>query len=268
MKTGIMMFEVDFTVPSPKNIGLSAEETTILFKNLTKSMMKDAALSIEISLTKADIEKFTVTGFQKGYEQVSAGLSHIEGWCPEEGKTNKRLKYVTKVLNGDEDTARKLLTSVWRYMENKEYVLLQSFRKGKAYVLNSKKIKAKAVKKLFICSECKNITPYSIRKVCDNPKCNGHLEEYDYISALKENHYYNLFTNLNISPMSVHEHTAQLSSDRAYEYQKEFKEKKINVLSCSTTFEMGVDVGSLETVFMRNMPPSPANYAQDRKSVV
>ena len=25
---------------------------------------------------------------------------------------------------------------------------------------------------------------------------------------------------------------------------------------------MGVDVGSLETVFMRNMPPSPANYAQ------
>ena len=29
-----------------------------------------------------------------------------------------------------------------------------------------------------------------------------------------------------------------------------------------TTFEMGVDVGSLETVFMRNMPPSPANYAQ------
>lgn len=262
MKTGIMMFEVDFTVPVPKNIGLSAEETTILFKNLTKSMMKDAALSIEISLTKADVEKFTITGFQKGYEQVSAGLSYIEGWCPEEGKTNKRLKYVTKVLNGDEDTARKLLTSVWRYMESKEYVLLQSFKKGKSYVLNNKKIKAKVVKKLFICSECKNITPYSVREICDNPKCNGHLEEYDYISALKENHYYNLFTNLNISPMFVHEHTAQLSSDRAYEYQKEFKEKKINVLSCSTTFEMGVDVGSLETVFMRNMPPSPANYAQ------
>ena len=33
-------------------------------------------------------------------------------------------------------------------------------------------------------------------------------------------------------------------------------------MSCSTTFEMGVDVGSLETVFMRNMPPMPANYAQ------
>ena len=33
-------------------------------------------------------------------------------------------------------------------------------------------------------------------------------------------------------------------------------------LSCSTTFEMGVDVGDLETVYLRNMPPSPANYVQ------
>src|SRR5574344_854103 len=65
-----------------------------------------------------------------------------------------------------------------------------------------------------------------------------------------------------MSPMIVKEHTAQLSSKKAYDYQKRFKDKKINVLSCSTTFEMGVDVGSLETVFMRNMPPSPANYAQ------
>ena len=39
-------------------------------------------------------------------------------------------------------------------------------------------------------------------------------------------------------------------------------EKEIDILSCSTTFEMGVDVRSLETVFMRNMPPMPSNYAQ------
>ena len=61
-----MMFDVDFNIPAPKNLGLSAEETTILFKNLAKSMMKDAALSIETTLTKADVGKFTVTGFQKG----------------------------------------------------------------------------------------------------------------------------------------------------------------------------------------------------------
>jgi hypothetical protein len=62
--------------------------------------------------------------------------------------------------------------------------------------------------------------------------------------------------------MIAREHTAQLGSDKSTDYQNKFKDKKINVLSCSTTFEMGVDVGSLQTVFMRNMPPSPANYAQ------
>ena len=33
-------------------------------------------------------------------------------------------------------------------------------------------------------------------------------------------------------------------------------------MSCSTTFEMGVDIGTLNCVLMRNMPPSPANYIQ------
>ena len=65
-----------------------------------------------------------------------------------------------------------------------------------------------------------------------------------------------------MTDMIAKEHTAQLGSQKAYAYQNDFKNEHINVLSCSTTFEMGVDVGSLETVFMRNMPPSPANYAQ------
>ena len=103
---------------------------------------------------------------------------------------------------------------------------------------------------------------YNIKGVCDKPGCSGKLEIFDVEKELVDDHYHNLYTTLNPVPMSVHEHTAQLSSATAYEYQKLFKDKKINVLSCSTTFEMGVDVGSLETVFMRNMPPSPANYAQ------
>ncbi len=264
MKKGILMFDLDFNVPAPKNLNLSSEEITMLFKILCLTMMKDASISAGVQFTKADVERFTVTGFQKGYDRMSAGVSFVEGWCPEEGKTNKRLKYVTKVLGGDEKTARNLLNSIWNYMSNPNnmYIDLQSFGRREAYVLNTAHIKVKTVNKLFICSECMNITPYNIKGICDKTKCNGHLIEYDYKTALKDDHYYKLYTQLEITPMSVHEHTAQLSSDRAYSYQKDFKDKKINVLSCSTTFEMGVDVGSLETVFMRNMPPSPANYAQ------
>ncbi len=58
------------------------------------------------------------------------------------------------------------------------------------------------------------------------------------------------------------EHTAQLGRTLVKERIKDFKNKKINILSCSTTMEMGVDLGSVELVEMTNVPPHPANYKQ------
>src|SRR5208282_1822298 len=49
---------------------------------------------------------------------------------------------------------------------------------------------------------------------------------------------------------------------KAREFQREFRDGKIHVLSCSTTFELGVDLGDLDTVFLRNVPPEAFNYAQ------
>jgi len=116
--------------------------------------------------------------------------------------------------------------------------------------------------KWYECSKCSKITQFNLNGVCPSYRCMGRLHEFDIEKELKENHYYNMYQELDIRPLRVVEHTAQLSRDMAYEYQKRFKLKDIDILSCSTTFEMGVDVGNLETVFMRNMPPSPANYAQ------
>src|SRR5690606_10641322 len=48
----------------------------------------------------------------------------------------------------------------------------------------------------------------------------------------------------------------------AAEIQNQFIAGKVNVLSCSTTFELGVDVGTLNAVMMRNVPPTTANYLQ------
>lgn len=58
------------------------------------------------------------------------------------------------------------------------------------------------------------------------------------------------------------EHSAQQSADKLQAYEGLFKLGKINVLNCSTTMEMGVDIGGISVVGMNNVPPHPANYLQ------
>ncbi|WP_031360989.1 DEAD/DEAH box helicase [Caballeronia sordidicola] len=58
------------------------------------------------------------------------------------------------------------------------------------------------------------------------------------------------------------EHSAQQSSTKLETYEEMFKRGKINVLNCSTTMEMGVDIGGISAVVMNNVPPHPANYLQ------
>ena len=58
------------------------------------------------------------------------------------------------------------------------------------------------------------------------------------------------------------EHSAQQTGSRLELYEGQFKQGLINLMSCSTTMEMGVDIGGINTVAMNNVPPHPANYLQ------
>lgn len=62
--------------------------------------------------------------------------------------------------------------------------------------------------------------------------------------------------------LEAREHTAQVESSKRQEREALFGAAKLPVLYCSPTMELGVDIKSLNVVGMRNVPPTPANYAQ------
>ena len=58
------------------------------------------------------------------------------------------------------------------------------------------------------------------------------------------------------------EHTGQIKNEQRVEREEAFREGNLNVLFCSPTMELGIDISELNFVHMRNVPPNPANYAQ------
>jgi superfamily II DNA/RNA helicase len=78
----------------------------------------------------------------------------------------------------------------------------------------------------------------------------------------------------------AHEHTAQVDPEKRQTLEARFRRNEndvrdwaenpdnkgplppLPVLYCSPTMELGVDISSLNIVYLRNVPPTPANYAQ------
>src|SRR5713226_5593236 len=58
------------------------------------------------------------------------------------------------------------------------------------------------------------------------------------------------------------EHSAQLSPKENRRLQDLFKAGIRNILSSTTTMELGIDIGGLNAVLMSNVPPGKANYLQ------
>ncbi len=62
--------------------------------------------------------------------------------------------------------------------------------------------------------------------------------------------------------MAAREHTAQVPNEERIKREDDFRKAKLPILYCSPTMELGIDIADLNVVGLRNVPPTPANYAQ------
>jgi hypothetical protein len=65
-----------------------------------------------------------------------------------------------------------------------------------------------------------------------------------------------------LGQVEAREHTGQVKGIARIEREEAFRKGELACLFCSPTMELGIDIADLNVVHLRNVPPSPANYAQ------
>ncbi|MEW6750141.1 MAG: DEAD/DEAH box helicase [Candidatus Latescibacterota bacterium] len=111
----------------------------------------------------------------------------------------------------------------------------------------------------YRCNACQTWRPYFL-PTCPTPRCAGGRLVPQAVDA--DNYYVRLYRERAPARLAAAEHSAQISGDDRARRETDFKAGRLNALVCTPTLELGVDIGPLLTVVLRNAPPTPANYAQ------
>jgi hypothetical protein len=135
---------------------------------------------------------------------------------------------------------------------------------------------------VFACDQCGFLSAETVHGVCI--RCNGRstARTREELEQMRPNYYRRSALRALIQgmpdpfPLHVREHTGQIGVDDAMSRERHFKGKfrttgptpedpykdRVDVLSVTTTMELGIDIGDLSSVGMRNTPPTVANYQQ------
>lgn len=239
----------------------------------------------KIQLARAWLREWSRAGFNlPGFMDIS--------WF--EAATDKKIKVAT--LTGKfQKFLRRLPTAGAKKMVKEKWfpVLLKTFAEdqGGRWRLNGNHLSLELGGEWVRCEDCKSVhRPVRLLKVCLD--CGRDAVEpldpdRDQVFTKRKGFYrHGVVAALSDKPeapvsLVAAEHTAQLNSaehddvfSKAEENELLFQDiqvpipnrkqapSAIDVLSSTTTMEVGIDIGQLPAVALRNMPPSRANYQQ------
>ncbi len=199
---------------------------------------------------------------------------YLKGWLASNGRSSAQV-IVEQGFECSNALRDRFLKALWHWLVDNQYLVpveLVQRRRGtisaihglpdEVYQVNVNRIGLVEVTQRFVCTHCHRAQQVQLPSgVCPEYHCKGHVEEqprdYEHFDVVQ-------YTMHEFVPLVAREHSAQVSQKRRLEAEREFKSEKgrINTIVATPTLEMGVDIGKLEMVMMRNIPPSPANYAQ------
>jgi len=168
-----------------------------------------------------------------------------------------------------EELVQEFLGELWNELVSKGILKPVSLKywKGRlpgcagAYQIDSKKLLLCSNKGRYRCDKCRRTT---VRKgatgTCLAWHCGGRLVWEDEIA----DDFDLRLLDGNYAMLRAVEHSAQVQADSRERIENQFKQdgEQVNTLVCTPTLELGVDIGALDAVLMRNVPPTAANYWQ------
>ena len=256
--------------PTPLlSTGLAEDEAWNFLQELVRTLRQQGAVTMPEDVPPNDEIFAPRLGPIYARLEGPAPIHKVLSWLPGRG-TNRRIDYTSKVLAqlGSASDPRAVLEGVWRFLTAGHGVdwLKSETQQGLGAVtrLDHELLRFSWVTEhlpVHRCALCRRVAPFSVRGVCPALGCDGRLEEF-FPPEQDRNHYRTTYRTMHPVPLRSQEHTAQWKSTEAAKVQQDFIRGDVNALSCSTTFELGVDVGELQAVMLRNMPPSTANYVQ------
>jgi len=238
--------------------GLKDEEACAALQTLLAIMRRRKAISLPKGVD-VDAAVFGPVDNKVAYALSETGRSSVHNWLPVKNRTNVVINYIQRLIKGNRENALAMAKDIWQIIERR---LIQS---GDVFMLDHELLRLRKVSSRYACSRCGTITTFSARNCCPRLGCVGVLDTHPF-DLVRENIITRWIVKIE-SPMfqelRAEEHTAQIRKDLAKIIEDRFRaDSGVNLISSTTTFEMGINIGSLQKVLLRNAPPSCANYVQ------
>jgi len=159
-------------------------------------------------------------------------------------------------------SSRNMLLTVWNKLSLRSSGLLSQLNGGKVLKLDAWRF-SRHNDKIYLCDSCARTSNLNFHGVCTAWKCKGRTHPVDprMLFDPNKNHYISRYLQKPPAVIS-REHTAGLTPQTRMKIEDRFREGNVNLLSCTTTMELGIDIGDLDAVVCRSVPPGISNYQQ------
>lgn len=255
-------YQLDFSWLSDQ-IELSEDQT----KTLLEYLLDDLRRSKIVSLPEGVDRDNPIFGRNRFEPRVvrSGDKPYQLSWAGKTPRHRRRrlIKKIYAALGRDlsDDQVLNILNNIFDWLVDPDNEIFEVSDPSEGYQIRSDRLYLYANLSWFRCNKCQRLNCRGDLLICSHPYCIGQYTPID-VRPIHANNYFAQKLKDGMLPMRVEEHTAQLTSKKGQEYQDGFKKGDVNILSCSTTFEMGIDLGDLQAVVMSNIPPSVSNYKQ------